>query len=158
VPDDIDAALAEPGVVVEELPAEGSQPSPADLPMMESSLKEKLKSLERKRERLTVTSPVDGQVMTPHLAERLLHKGVRRGEVLLTIGEAAEGEELASQTPDILVDRFPGDRGLPAAAPNDAQDHILPVDWQRVVEGTDTTSNWRLMPGDRIFVRRKPGR
>jgi len=30
-------------------------------------------------------------------------------------------------------------------------DHILPVDWQAVLKG-DTRSNWRIMPGDRIFV------
>ncbi len=32
---------------------------------------------------------------------------------------------------------------------------ILPVDWQKVVEGTDTTSNWRIAAGDRIFIRRR---
>ena len=32
---------------------------------------------------------------------------------------------------------------------------ILPVDWQKVVEGTDTTSNWRIMAGDRIFIRHR---
>jgi polysaccharide biosynthesis/export protein len=33
---------------------------------------------------------------------------------------------------------------------------ILPVNWQGLVEGTDTTSNWQLQPGDRIVVRSKP--
>jgi polysaccharide export outer membrane protein len=36
-----------------------------------------------------------------------------------------------------------------------SENRILPVDWQAVLTGSDTTSNWRIMPGDRIFVRPK---
>ncbi len=39
-----------------------------------------------------------------------------------------------------------------------ASELVLPVDWKRVVEGTDTMSNWRIQPGDRIFVCQKPRR
>src|SRR5262249_14317151 len=33
---------------------------------------------------------------------------------------------------------------------------ILPVDWEAVVMGGDTTTNWQLFPGDRIFISPDP--
>ena len=33
---------------------------------------------------------------------------------------------------------------------------ILPVDWEAIVMGGDTTTNWQLFPGDRIFVNPDP--
>ena len=36
-----------------------------------------------------------------------------------------------------------------------SENRILPVDWQAVLTGSNTTSNWQIQPGDRIFVRPK---
>src|SRR5262249_8157238 len=33
---------------------------------------------------------------------------------------------------------------------------ILPVDWEVITRGGDPTTNWQLMPGDRIFVDADP--
>jgi|GEM_PF-3964996 len=36
-----------------------------------------------------------------------------------------------------------------------AAEQILPVDWQAIVNGGDTWTNWAIQPGDRIVIRRR---
>jgi polysaccharide export outer membrane protein len=40
-------------------------------------------------------------------------------------------------------------RPSPAGAPSD---HVLPVDWHAVTQRADATTNYQILPGDRVFV------
>lgn len=44
------------------------------------------------------------------------------------------------------------------ARPNPGQDcdQILPVDWEQVVKGGSTATNYQLLPGDRVFIADNP--
>jgi len=44
------------------------------------------------------------------------------------------------------------------ARPNPGQDcdQILPVEWEQVVKGGSTTTNYQLLPGDRVFIADNP--
>jgi hypothetical protein len=35
-------------------------------------------------------------------------------------------------------------------------DQILPVDWNAIVRGGDTWTNFQLLPGDRVYVMAQP--
>jgi polysaccharide export outer membrane protein len=41
----------------------------------------------------------------------------------------------------------------PATA--NSQSQVLPVDWQGIVEKADTKTNWQVLPGDRVFIRKR---
>jgi len=38
-------------------------------------------------------------------------------------------------------------------APAGSARQVLPVDWKAVVEGADTSTNYQILPGDRVFVK-----
>lgn len=42
-------------------------------------------------------------------------------------------------------------------APGEAAPRLLTVDWEAVVQGASTATNWQLFPGDRVCVRLGPG-
>lgn len=41
-------------------------------------------------------------------------------------------------------------------APGQGCDQILPVEWEQVVKGGSTTTNYQLLPGDRVFIADNP--
>ena len=40
----------------------------------------------------------------------------------------------------------------PAPADGSGSAQILPVNWRAIVDAADTSTNWQLLPGDRVFV------
>jgi len=40
----------------------------------------------------------------------------------------------------------------PAPADGSCTGQILPVNWRAIVDAADTSTNWQLLPGDRVFV------
>ncbi|QDU28468.1 HlyD family secretion protein [Anatilimnocola aggregata] len=54
-----------------------------------TSLADKLKMLARRREELTVRSPINGEVVTWNARERLVGRPLRRGDQLLTVADPA---------------------------------------------------------------------
>jgi polysaccharide export outer membrane protein len=69
---------------------------------------------------------------------------------------------------ETVLDALTTVRGLPAVsskkkiwvarpAPADhGCDQVLPVDWNAITEGGSTTTNYQLLPGDRIYVKADP--
>lgn len=40
----------------------------------------------------------------------------------------------------------------PAPAGNGCTGQILPVNWRAIIDAADTSTNWQVLPGDRIFI------
>ncbi|HEX4142482.1 MAG TPA: HlyD family efflux transporter periplasmic adaptor subunit [Pirellulales bacterium] len=64
------------------------------------SYKKQLAILEKKREQLVVTSPIDGQINTWQLREMLLHRPVRQGQVLMSVADPNGDWELEIHMPE----------------------------------------------------------
>ncbi len=69
---------------------------------------------------------------------------------------------------ETVLDAIAGVNGLPTVAskasiwiarptPNQGTpDQILKVDWQAIAEGAQTTTNYQMLPGDRLYVKASP--
>jgi len=66
-------------------------------------LDRQLSVLEQLEEKLTITSPIAGRVLTWDVQQRLLGRPVRRGQVLLTVAEVSGDWELLVSVPDDRV-------------------------------------------------------
>jgi hypothetical protein len=66
----------------------------------EKSYKEQLKLLEHKKTHLTITSPVDGQVVTWDVRNTLIHRPVQVGQLLMSVEEPDGPWELEVQMPE----------------------------------------------------------
>jgi len=66
----------------------------------EKSFAEQLQLYEYKKSQLTVTSPVDGQVVTWQVYELLIFRPVQQGQILMTVVEPAGEWELEVQMPE----------------------------------------------------------
>jgi hypothetical protein len=73
----------------------------------EQTLLEKLKSaglqlalLNQKKQKLIVTSPIDGQVTTWQVRDMLIHRPVKKGQIILTVVEPRGDWELELQMPE----------------------------------------------------------
>jgi multidrug efflux pump subunit AcrA (membrane-fusion protein) len=64
------------------------------------SYKKQLVILERKKEQLVVTSPIDGQINTWQLREILFHRPVRQGQVLMSVADPNGNWELEVHMPE----------------------------------------------------------
>jgi multidrug efflux pump subunit AcrA (membrane-fusion protein) len=64
------------------------------------SIDAQLELYEQKRAQLVVVSPIDGQVVTWHVQDRLLHRPVRKGQTLLTVVDANDAWELEIHMPE----------------------------------------------------------
>jgi biotin carboxyl carrier protein len=58
------------------------------------------KFLEELREKLTIRSPIDGQVITWNVAELLANRPVRKGESLMIVGDTSGPWQIEFQVPD----------------------------------------------------------
>ena len=72
----------------------------AEQQKLEISYNEQLKLLEKKREQLAVTSPIDGQVNTWKVGERLLLRPVKQGQVLMSVADPNGSWELEIHMPE----------------------------------------------------------
>jgi len=72
----------------------------AQLKETAESLEKQLALYRRKEERLTVKSPVRGQVVTWQVRDTLIHRPVEKGEVLLTVVDPADRWELQIEMPE----------------------------------------------------------
>jgi multidrug efflux pump subunit AcrA (membrane-fusion protein) len=64
------------------------------------NLRSELDLLNRERERLLVTSPIAGRVLTWDVANRLVARPVERGEVLVTVADLTADWQLELEVPD----------------------------------------------------------
>ncbi|HTU25844.1 MAG TPA: HlyD family efflux transporter periplasmic adaptor subunit [Pirellulales bacterium] len=73
----------------------------AELMKLESSYREQLKVLDRKKEELIVRSPIDGQIITWHLREVLAPKRpVKQGQVMMTVADPNGDWEVEVHMPE----------------------------------------------------------
>jgi multidrug efflux pump subunit AcrA (membrane-fusion protein) len=64
------------------------------------SLEEQLRLLKEKRSELTVTSPIDGYVVTWDVENRLRNRPVQRGQMLMRVADLESGWQLELHAPD----------------------------------------------------------
>ena len=62
----------------------------------EESLEDQLKLYHIKQQQLKVVSPIDGQVLSWQIRDKLLHRPVEKGQVLMTVADPAGQWELGN--------------------------------------------------------------
>jgi hypothetical protein len=109
-------------------------------------LKTRIEGLEKQRDLLkkqlallTIVSPVNGQVLTWHVEENLLHRPVTRGNLLLTIADTSSEWSLEIFMEEDRIGHI--ERALPKDNSPMKVTYILKTDPRNQLEGTLTRNN-----------------
>jgi len=130
----------------------------AEIRAKAESLQRQLEILRQKEFQLTITSPIDGQVMTWDVEESLLNRPVTTGQVLVTIADPKSSWHLELLMPEKRMSHF--DRGLKVYPEGMPVDYILATDPDRTLRGRVENSSLRTRldseEGHVVEVRVKP--
>lgn len=76
----------------------------------------------------------------------------------VTVKDAVSGIPRLSSKVIWLARPTPGRAAVGDLAASSVKDHVLPVDWDGISRGEDTSTNYALRPGDWLFVADEPAR